>query len=110
MVIAAGGVQCSDREAPPPKPGLGAFVLEIEATDFSFEPATAQQPVGTFGNVEIVNAGEVDHTFTIETQDIDIHLTPGEQAVVQVDVEPTGTVFVCTIHEDRGMRGEIRPV
>lgn len=80
--------------------------IEMEADDFYFEPTLVNAEPGTTVDVEVTNEGESAHTFTIDGQDVDIELGPGESATAKVTIPESGNLpFFCRFHPDQGMQG-----
>jgi plastocyanin len=85
----------------------GASELEVELDDFYFEPTVLQGEAGQTLTVSLFNEGDNPHTFTIEDQDIDEELEPGQEGVtVDVTFPDSGAVpFTCRFHAGQGMLG-----
>ena len=82
--------------------------VEVTADDFAFEPATIDGEAGETLTLEIENAGDAPHTFTVDELDVDEEIPPGESVEVEVTVPDSGGVdFYCRFHEGRGMKGAI---
>lgn len=80
-------------------------IVEIEATDFSFDPATISADAGETVELTITNAGEVAHSFTIDNV-VDIQAEGGEEATMTFTA-PVATVdFYCKFHPDQ-MQGQL---
>lgn len=80
--------------------------MEMEADDFYFEPTFVNAEPGTTVDVEVTNEGETAHTFTIDGQDVDIELDPGESETAKVTIPDSGNLpFFCRFHIDQGMQG-----
>jgi hypothetical protein len=88
------------------------------AGDFYFEPTVVigppggpvdiAAPQGTQVEVSMASEGETDHNVSIEEQDIDVDIAPGETARLVITFPDSGTlVFVCKYHRDRGMAGAL---
>ncbi|MDQ3974127.1 MAG: cupredoxin domain-containing protein [Actinomycetota bacterium] len=80
--------------------------LEMEADDFYFAPTYVRaQPAATVA-VEVFNEGDATHTFTIDGQDVDVEVAPGERTTVQVEVPDRAHLrYYCRFHEGQGMQG-----
>ena len=51
---------------------------------------------------------ERQHNLSIETQEFDVDVEPGETITLLVTFPPRGTlVFVCKYHVDKGMAGTL---
>lgn len=86
---------------------VGMSELELELDDFYFEPTILQGEAGQTVTFSLFNEGDAPHTFTIEDQDIDEVLDPGQEDVtVEVTFPDSGEVlFICRFHEAQGMVG-----
>lgn len=82
----------------------------VAAQDVFFEPTFVRAEPGQTVTVTVTNEGTIDHTFTIEDQDIDEVLAPGDETTVKVTV-PDGEFarFVCRFHIAGGMQGALYP-
>jgi plastocyanin len=80
--------------------------VDIDAVDNAFGPTFVKATSGSEVQVTIENAGDVTHTFTIDGQDVDVELQPGDTSEATVTL-PDGEAlrFFCTIHESQGMQG-----
>lgn len=81
--------------------------VTIEADDFSFTKTYLKTKAGTV-RVTVENDGDVDHTFTIDGQDVDEELAPDATATITIEVsadEPV--VFYCRFHRGGGMQGAL---
>jgi plastocyanin len=91
----------------------GDTSVEVEAEDeedqFYFKPSTI---IGTAGQsivIAVQNEGGVEHTFTIDDQDIDVSLSPEQVREVTVTFPDSGSVeYYCRIHVNLGMKGELK--
>lgn len=80
--------------------------VEIDVEDFAFDPTYIRANEGARVTVSLRNSGEAPHTFTMAGQGVDQQLAPGATAQVTVALPQSGpAVFVCTLHERRGMKG-----
>lgn len=80
--------------------------VEIDASDNAFGPTFVKGASGAAVTVTFANEGENSHTFTIDDQDVDVELDPGDSAEAMVTL-PDGEAlrFYCTIHGSQGMQG-----
>lgn len=79
---------------------------EVELDDFYFEPTVLQGKAGEKVELELKNEGQTEHTFTIDSQNINQDLGPGEEAEVMVTIPKSGVVsFYCRLHKSSGMAG-----
>jgi plastocyanin len=85
-----------------------ATTVVIDAGDFFFEPTFVKAAPGADVQVTIDNVGDVTHTFTIDDQDVDVEVEPGDSAEVAVTL-PEGAAlrFYCSFHGSRGMQGAL---
>jgi plastocyanin len=87
--------------------------IEVEAEDeedqFYFKPSTIIGGAGQSIVIAVQNEGGVEHTFTIDDQDIDLSLSPEQVQEVTVTFPDSGSVeYYCRIHVNLGMRGELK--
>lgn len=81
---------------------------ELELDDFYFEPTVLEGKPGQTVTLELKNEGETEHTFTIDSQNVDQDLGPGEEAEVDVTIPKSGVVsFYCKFHKSSGMAGAL---
>jgi plastocyanin len=81
---------------------------EVELDDFYFEPTVLEGKPGQTVTLELKNEGETEHTFTIDSQNVDQDLGPGEEAEVDVTIPKSGVVsFYCKFHKSSGMAGAL---
>jgi plastocyanin len=78
--------------------------VDIEADNFSFSKTFLKGSAGEV-KVEVENESSVPHTFTIDDQEIDEELAPGEKATVTVSLEGDPVTFYCQFHVGQGMQG-----
>jgi plastocyanin len=80
---------------------------ELEADDFYFEKTFVKGKAGTKVAVTVTNEGATAHTFTIDAQEIDETLQPGDTIDVKVKIPSNGKLarFYCRFHEKDGMKG-----
>jgi plastocyanin len=81
---------------------------EVELDDFYFEPTVLEGKPGQTVTLELKNEGETEHSFTIDSQNVDQELGPGEEAEVDVTIPKSGVVsFYCKFHKSSGMAGAL---
>ena len=81
---------------------------ELELDDYYFKPTVIQGKAGQKVTLELKNEGKVEHSFTIDSQEIDKTLSPGEDAKVTVTIPASGSVsFYCKFHKSSGMAGAL---
>jgi plastocyanin len=78
---------------------------ELELDDFYFKQTFLKGTAGTV-TLELKNEGSVPHTFTVDAQNIDDTLQPGDSKNVTVQLAATApTTFYCKFHKSMGMQG-----
>ena len=65
---------------------------EVELDDFYFEPTVLEGKAGETVTLELKNEGNTEHSFTIDSQNVDQELGPGEEAEVDVTIPKSGVV------------------
>jgi plastocyanin len=81
---------------------------KVELDDFYFEPTVLKGKPGSEVTLELENEGEVEHNLTIDSQQIDQDVEPGEDAKVTVTMPQSGAVsFYCKYHKSQGMAGAL---
>jgi len=99
------GVQANDHGT---KTASSSGKTEVELDDFYFKPTVLQGKPGEQVKVELKNEGKMEHTFTIDSQEIDQDLQPGDEAEVTVTIPKSGAVsFYCKFHKSSGMAGAL---
>jgi uncharacterized cupredoxin-like copper-binding protein len=79
------------------------------ATEFTFEPETAEVPAGVPVTITLVNAGVVEHDMTIDELGFHLLANPGETVSETITI-PAGIYHIyCTVpgHHEAGMMGEL---
>lgn len=85
---------------------IGKSSATVDLYDFYFEPTVLVGSPGQEITVELLNEGEVAHTFTIEEQGIDVVLEPGQKGQTKLRFPDSGRQgVVCTYHVAAGMLG-----
>jgi plastocyanin len=117
--LSTAGVAAASTPAKPKPPKLEGEVnnkgvgkvtggqTELEADDFYFERTFVKGKAGSEVAVTINNEGATAHTFTIDAQDIDETLQPGDSIDVTVAIPSNGKAarFYCRFHDQQGMQG-----
>jgi plastocyanin len=81
---------------------------EVELDDYYFEPTVLKAKPGSKVKLELKNEGKVEHNISIDDQNLDQDLEPGESATVTVMVPQSGEVsFYCKYHKSMGMAGAL---
>jgi plastocyanin len=80
---------------------------EIEADNFYFEKTFLKGKAGSKVDVTVKNEGSTAHTFTIDAQNIDKTIQPGDSVNVKVKIPSNGKPanFYCRFHVGSGMQG-----
>jgi plastocyanin len=85
-----------------------ARTTSLEQDDYYFEPTVLQGKAGQKVSIELENEGDAAHTFTIDDQNIDEEVQPGDSTEVDVTFPDSGNVvFYCRFHRSQGMLGEL---
>jgi plastocyanin len=80
--------------------------IETELDDFYFGPTFIKAKPGTTVKVELHNEGSVEHTFTIDSANVDETLKPDAKMTVTVKVPASGSLrYYCRFHRSQGMQG-----
>ena len=83
--------------------------VAVDAVDFAFDRTFLKGGAGSV-EVTVTNAGAAPHTFTVDGQDVDVHLAPGAEKTVTVQVAGTEpVVFYCRLHRGTGLQGAFVP-
>jgi plastocyanin len=85
--------------------GGNSATIDAGANGFVFTPSTVSITEG--GKLTVKNAGTVPHTFTIQSQDINEVMQPGQSAKITISLAPGTYPFVCTFHQSSGMTGTL---
>jgi len=86
----------------------GKTSFTIDTYDDFFSPNTLMGSANQKLNLTIDNKGAAAHTFTIESENVDVTLMPGTSQTVKVTFPKSGsTQFVCRFHETM-MVGELQ--
>ncbi len=99
-----GGGSSSQEAAPIP----GALTVEVEATEFVFEPNRVVTGAGVVVNITLVNRGSVLHDLTIPTLGVHLVAGPGETTAAGLSGLIRGEYpILCTVpgHAEAGMEG-----
>jgi plastocyanin len=80
----------------------GNVAVSVTASDNQFEPAAITVPAGS--PIELSNAGEAPHNFSITGSDIDVDVEAGDSATVDTLRLEAGDYDVeCKFHAGAGM-------
>lgn len=81
---------------------------EVELDDFYFEPTVLEGRAGEKVTLELKNEGQDEHSFTIDAQNVDKDLEPGDEGEVTVTIPQSGVIsFYCKYHKSSGMAGAL---
>lgn len=97
------GTRAGTEQAPPVP---GAPVVEVEATEFGFQPERLVIDAGETVNLTLINRGGLLHDLTIPELDIQLVAGPGETATAGLETLEAGEYqMLCTVpgHADAGM-------
>lgn len=84
--------------------------MDNEGDDFYFEPTYIKSPGGSTASITLHNAGDIQHTFTIDALDVDEELAPDEEKTITVEIGTESRYdFYCRFHSGQGMRGAFQP-
>jgi plastocyanin len=90
------------------KPVESSGKTEVELDDFYFEPTVLEGKPGQKVELELKNEGNVEHSFTVDSQGIDKDLEPGDEGEVTVTIPKSGAIsFFCKYHKSSGMAGAL---
>jgi plastocyanin len=102
---AIAGVNANDHGT---KAVAGKGKTEVELDDFYFQPTVLEGKAGEQVKLELKNEGKVEHSFTVDSQNISKDLEPGDEAEVTVTIPKSGAVsFYCKYHRSSGMAGAL---
>jgi plastocyanin len=80
--------------------------ITVEQDDFYFKPTYIQGKKGEDVTVTVKNEGSVQHTFTIDSQNVDKTVDPGKSVTVMVKIPANGKPVAghCRFHGADGMK------
>jgi plastocyanin len=87
--------------------GAAAADMELEASNFAFQPTELSIDPGASTTVELTNGDDVDHSFTSDDLGLDEVVGGGESATITIDApDEDGThEFHCRFHPQ--MKGKV---
>lgn len=106
-VVGCGGEEATPAPTPAPTPEPA---IEVDASEFSYDPAAITISSQGSSTIRLVNKGIVEHDLTIDELTFQIAVPIGETAEGTLTDVPPGTYkFYCTVpgHEVNGMVGEL---
>lgn len=118
-VAGTAGAGVSEKKKPPVQldgdvtdKGVGKVkggVAKLVADDFFFRKTFVKGKAGSRVAVTVTNEGSATHTFTIDAQDVDETLQPGDSIDVDVKIPANGKPanFYCRFHVGSGMQGAL---
>lgn len=102
--------QPADTNIQQPAPIAGAPTVEVEATEFAFQPDQVVVDADETVNLTLVNNGSLTHDLTIPELDIHLVARPGQtNSTALSPTDPGEYQMLCTIpgHAEAGMVGLI---
>jgi plastocyanin len=101
-VLALAGACSSDdaSSSAPPTCDTPEQVTSVTMGDFFYEPTCIEAKDGS--TIEVVNEGEIVHTFTVEGTDLDANLKGGDTGELTFEGLTAGTVYevICRYHNN----------
>jgi plastocyanin len=86
----------------------GMTMVDVVMQDDLFAPSVLRGTPGQAITIALDNTGTREHNFSIQSEDVDTDVEPGERATVEVTFPDNGTLaFVCEYHEAAGMTGSL---
>jgi uncharacterized cupredoxin-like copper-binding protein len=87
----------------------GATALSVTAKEFVFDPSTLSVPADEEVTIEVVNAGTVEHDFTLDEAGLKIPTPATETASGSFTVAAGTYTFYCSVpgHREAGMEGTL---
>ena len=84
----------------------GQEEIELTLDDKYFEPTLLKGKPGQKLTVGLGNEGTLEHTFTIDSESVDVDLKSGDKRKATVTFPASGTLsFYCRFHKSQGMAG-----
>lgn len=95
-----GGSSSSETTTPaqPPatSPGGGSTSTTLTMQNIAFSPTSLS--VATGSTIDLDNKDSVEHTFTVDGQDVDVDIQPSSTATATIDLAAGSYDFHCKIH------------
>ena len=99
----------SSASADTPANVVSKSTFALSANNFFFSPSALAGSAGQKLTLTVTNAGTVTHTFTIDSEHVDVTLQPGDSQQVDVTFPQSGSVdFYCKFHVSGGMKGTLQ--
>ncbi|HUL85510.1 MAG TPA: cupredoxin domain-containing protein [Actinomycetota bacterium] len=88
----------------------GKTSLAMTAENFSFSPSELVGSPGQTLKITVKNTATVPHNFSIDAQNINVTINPGQSKVITVTFPQSGSVqFYCLFHKvSNNMVGELK--
>ncbi len=88
----------------------GKTTLAMTAQNFSFSPSELEGTAGQTLKITVKNTATVPHNFSIDAQNINVTINPGQSKVITVTFPTSGSVqFYCLFHKvSNNMVGELK--
>jgi plastocyanin len=87
----------------------GRSDTSLELDDYYFEPTLLKGKSRQKLTIELENEGENEHNFSIDSQQLDKDLEPGDKVEVEVTFPKSGQLaFYCKYHRGQGMAGGLQ--
>ena len=87
------------------KNAVSLTTLALELDDRYFEPTFVKAAAGQTLAISLDNVGELPHTFTIPSLNVDQTLQPGDKMTVNVTLGQSDVAYYCRFHVASGMWG-----
>lgn len=85
-----------------------ANAIEVIMKDNYFSPDVITIPNGKITSLKLKNAGNREHTFTVEKLGIDVEVQPRKETTITVSPKSPGTYkLICRYHFQDGMVGKV---
>jgi nitrite reductase (NO-forming) len=104
VLAACGGAPAAVTPSPTPS----TTALSVDGAEFEFLPAELTAPAGEI-EVTLVNVGVIEHDFTIDELDAQIHADAGETSTGTFAATAGTYDFYCSVagHRESGMVGTL---
>ena len=81
--------------------GRAAGTVSVELGDYYFDPTEFTAAPGETLTLKLANEGKAEHTFTVDSLQIDKLLKPGDEATVEITPAQAGALtYRCRFHGD----------
>jgi plastocyanin len=83
--------------------------VQMRMGDYYFEPTVVEGAPGQQVRLTLSNVGRLEHNITVDGQNVNRVLAPGQQTEAMVSIPAAGTLrFYCVFHGHLGMAGGLR--